>query len=94
MTAPASPTFRGSAQLAALISRMQPLASFLTKFKPECRVLTLSQRDFEILRKYPEAAQLLYDITTSPTTGVTYWRGFWELRPEPSSSNPKPQMKP
>lgn len=94
MNAEASPTFRGSVQLSELIERMEPLANYLRKFRPECRVLTLSKRDFQVLRKYPEAAQTLHEITTSPITGLTYWRGYWELREQGAPSTPKRQLRP
>ena len=72
---------------------MRPLAEFLTAFRPDCRVLTLSKRDLETLRKYPEAAQRIHEFTISPTTGVLYWRGF-ELHAEPTPPTSKPQLIP
>jgi hypothetical protein len=92
MNAQASPLFRGARSLESVIERMKPLADWLQSFRPECKVMTISRRDLETLRRYPEAANALYNIVTNPK-GVTYWRDF-ELRAEPSTPNPKPQIRP
>lgn len=92
MSAQSSPLFRGTAQLSALVERMQPLADFLATYRRDVRVLTLSRRDFETLRKYPEAAQALHQITTG-RDGALYWRDF-ELRPAPAAPNAKKPLKP
>lgn len=92
MGAPVSASFRGSRQLEDIFGRMTPLAHWLQTFRPTCKTLTLSRRDFETLRRYCSAAQVLHDLTVSPD-GALYWRGF-ELRPEPVLPNPKPQIRP
>lgn len=84
--------FRGTRQIEAVIERMKPLALWLQTFRPDCRVMTLSRRDFETLRSYPERALVLFEITPA-TDGKLYWRSF-ELRPEPLPSPIKPPMRP
>lgn len=92
MNAQASPMFRGGRQIDDIVERMKPLAAWLQSFRPDCKVMTVSRRDLETLCRYPEAAQMIYDITPS-SDGALYWRGF-ELRAEPVPPNPKPPIRP
>lgn len=92
MNAQASPLFRGARSLESVIERIKPLADWLQSFRPQCKVITVSRRDLETLRRYPETANSLHNVVTN-AEGITYWRGF-ELRAEPSTSNPKPQIRP
>jgi hypothetical protein len=92
MNASVSPLFRGARALEPVIERMKPLADWLQSFGPHCKVMTISRRDLDTLRRYPEAASTLHNVVTS-AEGVTYWRGF-ELRAKPTTLNPKPQIRP
>lgn len=71
-------TFRGYRAIAELIERMQPLAEWCLAHRPACKVLTLRRRDFDLVRRWPRAAEVLGIFTVN---GSTSWRGF-ELRPD------------
>jgi hypothetical protein len=52
------------------IARMARLADWLQANKPTCKVMTLTRRDFDLLRKHAGAAGI------HENNGVVYWRGF------------------
>lgn len=91
MNTPASSGFRGTRALEEVIERMKPLADWLQAFRPDCRTMTVSRRDLDIVQRYAQAADVLYQIVTN--NGATYWRGF-ELRPEPVPKITRPAIRP
>lgn len=74
-------SFRGNGAIIAVVERMQPLAQWLSAYRPACKVMTLRRRDLDVLRRWPQAASA-HEIFTH--NNVTYWRGF-ELRADRSA---------
>lgn len=77
MNSPASDSFHGSRAVADVMSRVGPLADQLQSLRSDCKVITLRARDLDVLRRYPQAANALFNVVTIADS--TYWRNF-ELR--------------
>jgi hypothetical protein len=81
---PASQPFRGYRAITDVVGRMTALANWLQQYRPDCKVMTLTRRDLDLLRRWPDAAGA-HDIHTNTVTGITWWRGF-ELRADKTTT--------
>lgn len=48
--------FRGTKAIQDVKQRMQPLADWFTKFKPEVRELVVERKDYDLIARWPKAA--------------------------------------
>jgi len=53
-----APSFRGYWSIKEVLDRMQPLAEWTRKFKPNQRHLTLPRKDYDLIRRWPKAAHI------------------------------------
>lgn len=61
---------QGTKALSALLAHLTRLADWYSAYKPACKTITISRRDYDLLRKYPLAT------TITEKQGIAYWRGF------------------
>jgi hypothetical protein len=80
MTSSHSTPVRSVRALSDLLQRMTRLADWLAENKTACQVMTLTHKDFDLLRKYPTASGI------TENNGTVYWRGF-ELRAQAAPIN-------
>jgi hypothetical protein len=70
-------TFRGFWSIAEVRERTVRFADWLQKFKLDCHEITLARKDFDLIRRWPKAAQLNeFTITDESVT----FKGF-KLKP-------------
>lgn len=73
----------GRRSLTDLFAHMQRLADWLVAHKPDCKVMTVTRRDFELLKK-----NLGHQGLTEDARGELFWRGF-TLHPLPQRYPPR-----
>jgi hypothetical protein len=70
----AESTFRGYWSIKEVTDNMDRLANWMVANKPECGVMTLQRKDYDLLKRWPKAAQVLN--VTFAESGEPCYRGF------------------
>jgi hypothetical protein len=84
MSGPADSPFRGYSSIAEIVTRLRPLAEFYLSHKPDTLSLTLARRDFDLIRRWPQAAEM-HGFAVAQDGGLT-WHGFVLLGDDHSKS--------
>lgn len=71
----ADKAFRGYWAIKEVIDRMKPLADWTKRFKPNQRHPTLPRKDYDLIRRWPKAA----DIHEVTVVGSEVWYHGLEL---------------
>lgn len=66
--------FRGYRGIEEIKTRMTPLMEWTKQFKPQQMHLTLSRKDYDLIKRWPKAAHCLEIEVLS--TGEIWWRGL------------------
>jgi hypothetical protein len=80
--------FRGYHAIKEVVDYMQPLAEWMQKFKPGTHVMTLKGPDFDLLKRWPKAEQIL---GVTQDSGVMRFMGFELKRDHKASRYPAKQ---
>lgn len=65
--------FRGYYSIKEVVDHLQPLAEWMSQFKPDTKEITLKRGDYDLIKRWPKAAGLL-DIRV--TDEEICYRGF------------------
>jgi hypothetical protein len=63
--------FRGYHAIKEVTEYLEPLAQWMRKHKPDVGVITLKRQDFDLLKRWPKAAQM-FQVSQSPEGELTY----------------------
>ena len=66
--------FRGYHAIKEVVGYLQPLAEWMSKYRPDTKSITLKRQDFDLLKRWPKAAGM-FEVSQDQHGALTF-RGF------------------